>query len=157
MDANSAWTVIAAIAHNLGRWTTLIGLPDRPVQTARARRRQLLQIPARLTRTSRQWTHRMPARWPWQTDYRTVLDTIRQLPPAAEQRHPAARPPTKTSEPSPSTPTTAPARKRGTKRFPRAHQHPNHHQSPAQPHQKAFTRPKTAKPSHPPSESVTSG
>ena len=35
MHANSAWTVIAAIAHNLGRWSTLIGLPDRPVQTAR--------------------------------------------------------------------------------------------------------------------------
>src|SRR5579859_5302099 len=33
--ANMAWTVIAAIAHNLARWATLIGLPDRPVQTAR--------------------------------------------------------------------------------------------------------------------------
>ena len=43
--ANSAWTVIAALAHNLGRWTTQIGLPDRPVQTARSRRRHLLQIP----------------------------------------------------------------------------------------------------------------
>ena len=58
MHANSAWTVIAALAHNLGRWTTLIGLPNRPVQTARARRRHLLQIPARLTRTSRRWTLR---------------------------------------------------------------------------------------------------
>jgi hypothetical protein len=80
MDANSAWTVIAALSHNLGRWSTLIGLPTRPVQTARARRRQLLQIPARLTRTSRQWTLRLPARWPWQTDFTTVLDTIRALP-----------------------------------------------------------------------------
>ncbi len=80
MHANSAWTVIAALSHNLGRWTTQIGLPTRPVQTARARRRHLLQIPARLTRTSRQWTLRMPARWPWQTDYTTVLDTIRALP-----------------------------------------------------------------------------
>jgi hypothetical protein len=26
--ANAAWTVIAALAHNLLRWTTLIGLPD---------------------------------------------------------------------------------------------------------------------------------
>jgi Transposase DDE domain group 1 len=80
MHANSAWTVIAAIAHNLGRWTTLIGLPNRSVQTARARRRHLIQIPARLTRTSRQWTLRMPARWPWQTDFATVLDAIRALP-----------------------------------------------------------------------------
>jgi Transposase DDE domain group 1 len=80
MHANSAWTVIAALAHNLGRWTTQIGLPNRPVQTSRSRRRQLLQIPARLTRTSRQWTLRMPARWPWQTDFTTVLDKIRALP-----------------------------------------------------------------------------
>ena len=78
--ANSAWTVIAALAHNLGRWATQIGLPDRAVQTARSRRRHLLRIPARLTRTSRQWTLRMPARWPWQTDFTTVLNRIRALP-----------------------------------------------------------------------------
>ena len=78
--ANSAWTVIAAIAHNLGRWTTQIGLPNRPLQTARSRRRHLLQIPARLTRTSRRWTLRMPARWPWHHDFATILNTIRMLP-----------------------------------------------------------------------------
>jgi hypothetical protein len=83
MHANSAWTVIAALAHNLGRWSTLIGLPNRSVQTARARRRHLLQIPARLTRTSRQWTLRMPARWPWQTDFTTILTAIRALPTRA--------------------------------------------------------------------------
>ncbi len=80
MHANSAWTVIAALAHNLGRWTTQIGLPNRPVQTARSRRRQLLAVPARLTRTGRQWTLRMPARWPWQHDFNTVLDQVRTLP-----------------------------------------------------------------------------
>ncbi len=78
MHANSAWTVIAAVAHNLGRWTTHIGQPNQPVQTARTRRRQLLRIPARLTRTSRRWT--LPARWPWQNDFTTVLDAIRALP-----------------------------------------------------------------------------
>jgi Transposase DDE domain group 1 len=78
--ANSAWTVIAALAHNLGRWATQIGLPDQPVQTARSRRRHLLQIPGRLTRTSRQWTLRMPARWPWQNQFTTVLEKTRALP-----------------------------------------------------------------------------
>ena len=78
--ANSAWTVIAALAHNLGRWVTQIGQPNQPVQTARSRRRQLLQIPGRLTRTSRQWTLRMPARWPWQNAFTAVLGTIRALP-----------------------------------------------------------------------------
>ncbi len=78
--ANSAWVVIAALAHNLGRWSTQIGLADQPVQTARSRRRHLLTIPGRLTRTSRQWTLRMPARWPWQHQFTTALDAIRALP-----------------------------------------------------------------------------
>ncbi len=80
MHANSAWTVIAALAHNLGRWTSQIGQPNQPVQTARTRRRHLFQIPARLTRTSRQWTLRMPARWPWQNQFNTILDALRALP-----------------------------------------------------------------------------
>lgn len=80
MHANSAWTVIAALAHNLGRWITQIGLPDRPVQTARSRRRELLAVPARLTRTSRRWKLRMPARWPWQSDFTIILDRLRALP-----------------------------------------------------------------------------
>jgi hypothetical protein len=80
MHANSAWTVIAALAHNLGCWTTQIGQPTQPVQTARTRRRHLLQIPARLTPTTGQWTLRMPARWPWQNQFNTVLDAIRALP-----------------------------------------------------------------------------
>jgi hypothetical protein len=78
--ANSAWTVIAALAHNLARWTTLIGLPNRSVQTAATRRHHLLRIPGRLTRTSRQWTLRLPSRWPWKTDFLTVLHAIRALP-----------------------------------------------------------------------------
>jgi hypothetical protein len=79
-DANSAWTVIAALAHNLGRWTTQIAQPDLPVQTARTRRDHLLNIPARLIRSSRQWALRMPARWPWQHQFHTILDRLRALP-----------------------------------------------------------------------------
>jgi hypothetical protein len=81
--ANSAWMVIAALAHDLARWSTLIGLPTQPVQTAETRRRRLLQIPGRLTHSSRQWTLRLPARWPWKTDFLTVLDAIRALPARA--------------------------------------------------------------------------
>jgi hypothetical protein len=38
--ANAAWTVIAALAHNLLRWSTLIGLPDTVMPTARTLRRR---------------------------------------------------------------------------------------------------------------------
>jgi hypothetical protein len=82
-NANSAWTVIAAIAHNLLRWTTVIGLPGETVRTARTLRRRLLSIPGRLTRTARQWTLHLPARWPWQHDFIRALTRIRALPAAA--------------------------------------------------------------------------
>jgi hypothetical protein len=78
--ANSAWTVIAALAHNLGRWTSQIGLPHDSTRTAATRRRRLFRIPGRLTRTARQWTLRMPARWPWQQDFDDALTRIRALP-----------------------------------------------------------------------------
>jgi hypothetical protein len=79
-NANGAWTVIGALAHNLLRWTQLIGLPDTPVRAARTLRRRLLQIPGRLTRHARGWTLHLPARWPWQGDYITALARIRELP-----------------------------------------------------------------------------
>src|SRR5271155_3781449 len=79
-NANSAWTVIACLAHNLQRWTSLIGLKGQTVRTARTLRRRLLQIPGRLTRTGRQWTLHLPARWPWQEDFTAALARIRALP-----------------------------------------------------------------------------
>jgi hypothetical protein len=82
-NANAAWTVIAALAHNLARWTQLIALPGHTVRTAATLRRRLLTIPGRLTRTARQSTLRMPARWPWATDFLNALTRIRALPPPA--------------------------------------------------------------------------
>lgn len=78
--ANSAWTVIGVLAHNLARWSTLIGLPGETLRTTRTMRRRLLQIPGRLTRTARQWTLHLPARWPWQGDFVRALARIRALP-----------------------------------------------------------------------------
>ncbi len=78
--ANGAWTVISALAHNLLRWTQLIGLPDTPIRTARTLRRLLLQVPGRLTRHARGWTLHLPARWPWHGDYIQALSRIRELP-----------------------------------------------------------------------------
>jgi hypothetical protein len=78
--ANAAWTVIAALAHNLLRWTTLIGLPDTVIPTARTLRRRLLNVPGRITRTARQVTLRMPARWPWRTQFLTALERLRAIP-----------------------------------------------------------------------------
>jgi hypothetical protein len=78
--ANAAWTVIAALAHNLLRWTTLIGLPDTTIPTARTIRTRLLTIPGRITRTARTVTLRMPARWPWHHAFQVALAHLRALP-----------------------------------------------------------------------------
>jgi hypothetical protein len=78
--ANAAWTVIAALAHNLLRWTTLIGLPNTTIPTARTLRRRLLTVPGRITRTGRTVTLRMPARWPWETTFLTALAHLRDVP-----------------------------------------------------------------------------
>ena len=80
--ANSAWTVLAALAHNLLRWTQLLGLPDTTVRAARTLRRRLLTVPGRLTRHARGWTLHLPARWPWHSDYSDALNRIRALPGA---------------------------------------------------------------------------
>lgn len=80
--ANGAWTVIAALAHNLLRWTHLLGLPGTTIRTARTLRRRLLALPGRLTRTGRRSTLHLPARWPWRTEFLCALARIRALPAA---------------------------------------------------------------------------
>lgn len=81
--ANAAWTVIAALAHNLLRWTSVLGLPGRTMRAARTFRRRLLALPGRLTRSARRWTLHLPARWPWQTAFVEALTRVRALPTAA--------------------------------------------------------------------------
>jgi hypothetical protein len=81
--ANGAWTVLACLAHNLLRWTQLLGLPDTTVRAARTLRRRLLAVPGRLTSHARGLTLHLPARWPWHGDYLNALDRIRALPATA--------------------------------------------------------------------------
>jgi hypothetical protein len=80
--ANSAWSVIACLAHNLQRWTGMLGLEHPTPRTARTIRRWLLALPGRLTRTARRWTLHLPARWPWQRSFIEAPTRIRALPAA---------------------------------------------------------------------------
>ena len=82
-SANSAWTVIACLAHNLGRWTAQLGLSDPTPRAARTLRRRLFALPGRLTHNARRWTLHLPARWPWQTDFIEALTRVRALPTGA--------------------------------------------------------------------------
>ncbi len=78
--ANSAWALIGALAHNLGCWTNQLGLTGSVPRRAATLRRRLFAIPGRLTRSARQWTLRLPARWPWQRAFIEALERIRALP-----------------------------------------------------------------------------
>src|SRR3954451_7196457 len=81
-SAKSTWTVIACLAHNLGRWTNLLGLTDPTPRAARTLRRRLFALPGRLTHSARRWTLHLPVRWPWQIDFIEALTRIRALPAA---------------------------------------------------------------------------
>ena len=74
--------MIAALAHNLLRWTSVIGLPGQTIRAARTLRRRLLALPGRLTRSARRWTLHLPTRWPWRDAFTEALTRIRALPAA---------------------------------------------------------------------------
>jgi hypothetical protein len=78
--ANAAWTVIAALAANLARWTSILGLNHATPQHAATLRRRLLVVPGRLVRHGRRVTLRLPARWPWRHAWLACLTRLRALP-----------------------------------------------------------------------------
>lgn len=79
--ANAAWLVLNAIAHNLARWLTRIGLPSQPAVTTRTLRSRLLCLPGRLTRSARRWTLHLPQDWPWRHAFLNMLERLRAIPP----------------------------------------------------------------------------
>ncbi len=79
--ANAAWLAFAALAHNIARWTARIGHIHEPpkLTVAATIARRLLTIPGRIVNRSGQATLRLPARWPWATQFTTALHQIRNL------------------------------------------------------------------------------
>jgi hypothetical protein len=84
-DANAAWTVLACIAHNMLRWTSLLGLPDTVVRVARTMRRRLLRMPGRLTRSARKWTLHLRQEGGEEEQRLRVGRHGEELPPRAQQ------------------------------------------------------------------------
>lgn len=79
-SANSAWTQLAAIAHNLARWSQIIGAPGASPRMLETFQRRLVRIGGRLIRTGRRLILRLPARWPWRRAFVEALERIRALP-----------------------------------------------------------------------------
>jgi hypothetical protein len=83
-SANAAWLCCAVLAHNLIRWTVILGQPQRPeaLIVARTARTQLIALPGRLVNRSGTMTLRMPTYWPWAEHFTAILATLRVLRPA---------------------------------------------------------------------------
>jgi hypothetical protein len=63
--ANAAWLTLAALTHNLLRALGVSASRHHAKARIGTLRRQLITIPARITRTARRLTLRLPANWPW--------------------------------------------------------------------------------------------
>ena len=81
-SANGAWLACAVLAHNLIRWTALLGDPDsrEALTVARTFRTQLVAIPGRLVNRAGHLTLRLPTHWPWARRFHTILTRLRAIP-----------------------------------------------------------------------------
>ncbi len=81
--ANSAWLLCAVLAHDLIRWTAMLGdiTPEDHLTVARTVRTRFLSVPGRLVSRSGRPTLRAPLEWPWADAFTRALDLLRALPP----------------------------------------------------------------------------
>jgi hypothetical protein len=81
--ANAAWLVCAALAHDLIRWTAMLGeiTPEDQLTVARTVRTRFLSVPGRLVCRSGRPTLRAPLEWPWAKAFERALGLLRNLPP----------------------------------------------------------------------------
>ena len=78
--ANAAWLTLVALAHNLGRWTLLLGKGIDCFASAKTLRRKLIAWPARLARRARRIDLHGPADWPWAHAVLAALARLRAIP-----------------------------------------------------------------------------
>jgi len=81
--ANAAWLLCAVLAHDLIRWTAMLGeiTPSEHFTVARTVRTRYFSVPGRLVSRSGTPTLRTPLEWPWAEAFLRALDLLRGLPP----------------------------------------------------------------------------
>jgi hypothetical protein len=81
--ANSAWTLCAAISHNLLRAAGTMAGPAQAVARGATLRRTIITVPARIARPQRRPMLHLPALWPWRDPWLTLWDRVlgEGLPP----------------------------------------------------------------------------
>lgn len=78
--ANAAWVTLAALAHNLGRWTLTAAGTDFEPATVGSLRRKLVAMPARLVISGRRRRLRAPTHWPWRERLNAALTAVAAIP-----------------------------------------------------------------------------
>jgi hypothetical protein len=81
-NANAAWAVLWAIAHNLTRAAGVLAGVFHARATTATIRTHLINVPARLARSARRLTLHLPERWPWQPAWESLHAAIHRPPPA---------------------------------------------------------------------------
>jgi hypothetical protein len=84
--ANSAWTVLAAITHNLLRAAGTLAGRVHAVARGATLRRHLVAVPARIARPQGKRTLHLPAHWPQATPWKALWNNTFTI----ETRHVAA-------------------------------------------------------------------
>jgi len=74
--ANSAWAVLATIAHNMLRWLAALGLEIPGPVVAKTIRRRLVALPGRITRRSRRRQLHLPTHWPWAKQWSSCFERL---------------------------------------------------------------------------------
>jgi hypothetical protein len=84
-SANGAWVACAVLAHNLIRWTAILGDPKHrdTLTVAATFRTHLIAVPGRLVNRAGRLTLRLPTHWPWARRFERILGRIRAIPQLA--------------------------------------------------------------------------
>jgi hypothetical protein len=80
--ANQAWLTLAALTHNLLRALGVLASRCHARARTATIRRQLINVPARLTRTARTLTLHLPRNWPWADCWNSLFTSTAGPPPA---------------------------------------------------------------------------
>jgi hypothetical protein len=80
-NANAAWAVLWAIAHNLTRAAGVLAGAFHARATTATIRAHLINVPARLARGARRLTLHLPQRWPAQPAWENLHAAIHRPPP----------------------------------------------------------------------------
>ena len=83
-SANGVWLASGVIAHNLLRWSALLGEITKAgtFVASQTMRTRFISIAARLVNASGRLVLRGPKRWPWAQQFLTALSNLRTIQPA---------------------------------------------------------------------------